>query len=70
MSCPFLDSSETYYLVLQYAQGGNLKDYLQNDDNFKGLGWERKVQMAKDIANGLNYMHEKDIVHKDLVSIG
>ncbi|RHZ90178.1 hypothetical protein Glove_5g21 [Diversispora epigaea] len=59
-------STETYYLVLQYAKDGDLRTYLQN--NFNRLEWKIKIQMATDIANGLYCIHEENIVHKDLHS--
>ncbi|RHZ81621.1 hypothetical protein Glove_117g533 [Diversispora epigaea] len=59
-------STETYYLVLQYAKDGDLRTYLQN--NFNKLDWKIKIQMAKDITSGLNCIHEENIVHKDLHS--
>ncbi|RHZ83512.1 hypothetical protein Glove_91g34 [Diversispora epigaea] len=59
-------STEKCYLVLQYAKDDNLRTYLRN--NFKNLDWETKIKMAQDITNGLYYMHEKNIVHRDLHS--
>ncbi|RHZ90160.1 hypothetical protein Glove_5g28 [Diversispora epigaea] len=58
-------STETYYLVLQYAKDGNLRTYLRN--NFGRLDWKIKIQMAKDITDGLHCIHEENIVHRDLV---
>ncbi|RHZ46449.1 hypothetical protein Glove_621g15 [Diversispora epigaea] len=60
-------STETYFLVLQYAKDGDLRTYLRN--NFKNLDWAIKINMAKDITSGLRFIHEENIVHKDLVSI-
>ncbi|RHZ84021.1 hypothetical protein Glove_86g158 [Diversispora epigaea] len=59
-------SIEKYYLVLQYAEDGNLQTYLRN--NFEKLDWNAKVSMAKDIARGLSHIHQKNIVHRDLHS--
>ncbi|RHZ78370.1 hypothetical protein Glove_165g12 [Diversispora epigaea] len=56
----------TYYLVLQYAKDGDLRTYLRN--NFKSLDWQIKINMAKDITSGLNYIHGENMVHKDLHS--
>ncbi|RHZ53198.1 hypothetical protein Glove_444g17 [Diversispora epigaea] len=52
-------STETYYLVLQYAKDGDLRTYLRN--NFNTLDWKIKIQMAKDITS-------ENIVHRDLHS--
>ncbi|RHZ46773.1 hypothetical protein Glove_606g82 [Diversispora epigaea] len=54
------------YLVLQYAKDDDLRTYLRN--NFKDLDWKTKISMAQDITNGLCYMHEANIVHRDLHS--
>ncbi|RHZ73862.1 hypothetical protein Glove_228g76 [Diversispora epigaea] len=59
-------STETYYLVLQYAKDGDLRTYLR--DNFNTLDWKIKIQMAKDITDGLHCIHEENIVHRDLHS--
>ncbi|CAG8595306.1 12052_t:CDS:2, partial [Acaulospora colombiana] len=51
-----LDSeTKSFFLVLQYANGGTLRSYLQK--NFDKLNWPRKLKMAVDIANGLNCIH-------------
>ncbi|RHZ60319.1 hypothetical protein Glove_355g53 [Diversispora epigaea] len=43
---------EKCYLVLQYAEDDNLRNYLRN--NFKDLNWKTKIKMAQDITNGLS----------------
>ncbi|RIA88338.1 kinase-like domain-containing protein [Glomus cerebriforme] len=44
-------SSNNYIFVLEYANQGNLREYLKN--NFNSLQWNYKVRMAFDIASGL-----------------
>lgn len=39
--------SEYYFLVLEYANSENLRDYLKK--NFVSLKWNNKVKMALDI---------------------
>ncbi|RHZ46442.1 hypothetical protein Glove_621g48 [Diversispora epigaea] len=58
--------TKTHYLVLQYAKDGDLRTYLKK--NFESLDWKIKINMAKDITNGLRCIHEENIVHKDLHS--
>lgn len=53
-------------MILEYANGGNLRDYLK--ENYDSLLWENKIQMALDITCGLKYLHSKEIIHKDLVN--
>ena len=53
-------------MVLQIADSGNLRSYLKN--NFNNVTWNDKKKFAFQIAEGLNYLHNKDILHKNLVS--
>lgn len=54
-------------MVLQYANQGNLREYLKK--NFKLFQWTDKINMALDIARGLRCLHSRNIVHRDLVRI-
>ena len=51
---------------MEYADGGDLKRYLSN--NFENLNWNRKFNLALDITNGLYFLHNEKILHRDLVS--
>ena len=53
-------------MVLQYANGGNLRDYLNNPENI--LTWSDKCRIALEISEGLLCLHAEGIVHRDLVS--
>ena len=54
-------------MVLHYADDGTLRDYLRT--NFTKLQWTDKLCMAKEIALGLLYLHDNNIIHRDLVNI-
>ncbi|CAG8769978.1 4034_t:CDS:2, partial [Racocetra persica] len=56
--------NDDYFMVLQYAEGGNLRQYLEN--NHSKLSWTDKVRIIIDIASGLQYIHNHDIVHLSL----
>ncbi|PKC74021.1 kinase-like protein [Rhizophagus irregularis] len=60
------NTTKEYLLVMPYANGGNLQNYLNN--NFKSLSWDDKKKLAFQIAEGLNYLHNENILHKDLHS--
>ncbi|RIB10106.1 kinase-like domain-containing protein [Gigaspora rosea] len=51
-------------LVLQFANGGNLRDYLK--ENFSRLQWNDKLRLAKDVAQGLLFLHNHSIAHRNL----
>ncbi|CAG8747038.1 28254_t:CDS:2 [Dentiscutata erythropus] len=55
-------------MVLEYANGGNLHDYLRNnfENNEYKLKFEEQLCFAKDIALGLKFLHKEDIIHRDL----
>ena len=65
MQC-VIDNIGNYNLVLEYANGGNLREYLQ--EKFDSLQWKNKVQMALDITCGLKHLHSEGIIHRDLVN--
>ncbi|KAF0467440.1 map kinase kinase kinase [Gigaspora margarita] len=55
-----------YYMVLQYANDGNLREYLKA--NFTKLQWIDKLQISKEIVHGLLFLHNHNIIHRDLHS--
>ncbi|RIB25072.1 kinase-like domain-containing protein [Gigaspora rosea] len=57
-------SNEHYFMVLQYADK-DLRDYLS--ENFKSLQLIDKFRMAEEMAQGLLFLHTKNIVHGDLI---
>ena len=54
-------SPQTYGLVLEYCESGDLSSALQRatPSNFF---W----RVADDVANGMNYLHKKNILHRDI----
>ncbi|PKY14702.1 kinase-like protein [Rhizophagus irregularis] len=57
------DSHDNYFLIMEYANGENLRDYLVK---FRTLEWDVKLQMALDIVRGLMYLHSKNTIHGNL----
>ncbi|CAI2166207.1 2344_t:CDS:2, partial [Funneliformis geosporum] len=51
---------------MEYANGSNLQSYLKI--NFEKLTWNDKNQLAFQIADGLNYLHNEEVLHRDLHS--
>ncbi|XP_075515820.1 lysM domain receptor-like kinase 4 [Primulina tabacum] len=60
-----------WYLVYEYAYNGSLSDWIHNNDERKVLSWNQRLQIALDIAAGLDYLHcyaTPPHVHKNLNS--
>ncbi|RIB11721.1 kinase-like domain-containing protein [Gigaspora rosea] len=59
-------SNRQFNMVLQFAENGNLREYLIA--KFSILNWDDKLRIAKEIAQGLAFLHKINIVHRDLHS--
>jgi serine/threonine protein kinase len=51
---------------MEYADSGTLRKYL--GERFENLTWNDKLNLALQLANVISWLHDKDIVHGDLVS--
>lgn len=71
------DDEENFYLVYEFAENGSLDKWLHSQSpassgslNLKShLSWRQRLNIALDVANGLQYMHEHtqpSIVHRDM----
>lgn len=56
-----------YFIITEYINLGNLYEIL-HDKNIE-LNWRRKLSIAFQIANGLEFLHEKSFVHGDVKSL-
>lgn len=66
--CKYNDSS---YLIFEYMENGSLREWLSKNDIEKDCSWNTRIQIALDIAHGLNYLHsftEPAYVHKNIKS--
>ncbi|CAB4438055.1 unnamed protein product [Rhizophagus irregularis] len=60
------DNGINYMLVMEYADGGSLRNYLKN--NFSTLTWNDKHLMAYQLSSAVSYLHIEGVVHRDLHS--
>ncbi|RVW73275.1 LysM domain receptor-like kinase 4 [Vitis vinifera] len=61
-----------WYLVHEYAVNGSLSDWIYyNNNDRRFLVWTQRIQIALDVATGLNYLHihvSPSYIHKDMKS--
>ncbi|GBB96891.1 hypothetical protein RclHR1_28650001 [Rhizophagus clarus] len=53
-----------YIMVLEYAEGGNFNDWVNK--NYENFYWLRRLNILQNIINGLEEIHQKGLVHRDL----
>ena len=59
------ESSNTIYIIMEYLQGGNLNDYLENIDP-SAVTEDFAAFVVRQICWGLKYLHSYGVVHRDL----
>ncbi|CAB4376584.1 unnamed protein product [Rhizophagus irregularis] len=60
------NNDSDYSLILEYADGGTLRNYLK--ENFDKLDLNIKLQFAIQISDAVSYLHQKNIIHCGLNS--
>ncbi|GBC07945.1 hypothetical protein RclHR1_00780025 [Rhizophagus clarus] len=53
-----------YSLVLEYANNGTMNAYL--NEYFNKLNWSDKYRLALQLASAVEFLHGKNIIHRDL----
>ncbi len=53
----------TYYLVMEYMEGGTLEDLIQQEGP---LSPQRAAEIAVQVARALQEAHEKGVIHRDI----
>ena len=56
--------TKNYIMVLDYAEHGSLRNYL--DKEYDKLSWQTKFFYLYRTAYGLNEIHKKELIHRDL----
>ncbi|XP_069768183.1 LIM domain kinase 1a isoform X3 [Narcine bancroftii] len=52
--------------ITEYIKGGTLRSIIKDLDT--PLPWDHRVSFARDIAEGMSYLHSMNIIHRDLNS--
>src|ERR1043165_9361260 len=58
--------TNNFMMVMEYAQYGSLRQHLNN--SFNSLNWSDKLYNLFYIADGLERIHEKGLIHHDFHS--
>lgn len=53
-------------LVMEYCEGGSLRERLDDREKFPKISLKTQMNWAKQISNGVYYLHYKGIIHGDL----
>ena len=61
----FFFCSDQYMLVLEYADSETLNIYLRK--SFNTLNWNDKLHLALQLASAIAYIHQCNIIHRDLI---
>jgi serine/threonine protein kinase len=59
----FFDQDDLYCLVMEYVEGGSLKDLIKQNGP---IPEERALKIFHQIAEALAYAHDKGVIHRDI----
>ena len=63
------DEEMNFYMITELATKGSLLALLKKAAASKrgeGIAWSMRLEMMKQIVNGLTYLHSRQIYHRDL----
>ena len=67
----YCSGTQGRFLVYEYLDRGSLSAYLKHQETALELDWTRRLNIARDVAHALAYMHHDcfaPIVHRDITS--
>src|SRR5215211_409089 len=62
------EPGQPYGMVMEYAAKGSLFSLLEKTKQAE-FGWDKRKEIAMDINAGLQYLHQNNIIHRDLKSL-
>jgi len=51
---------------MEFCSKGTIEDYLDVKKTRTQIAYEIKLRICQEIAEGMNYLHEREIIHRDL----
>lgn len=54
-------------ILLEYCNGGSLRHLISSSD-WDHISWRQRLRWALDAATGLAFLHEREVVHRDIKS--
>ncbi|XP_044478460.1 MDIS1-interacting receptor like kinase 2-like [Mangifera indica] len=67
----FCSNQQHSFLIYEYLERGSLATILSKEETAKELNWFKRVNIVRDVAHALSYMHHNcsiPIVHRDISS--
>lgn len=67
----FCSKPQQSFLIYEFLERGSLSNMLSNEKNAANFDWIQRLNVIKDVVNGLSYMHHDcmpPIIHRDLSS--
>ena len=68
--CLYKPKTTTYYnclefgIIMEYMPGGSLDTYIE--ENAHSMSFETKKNIMKQILSGIDFLHQHNIIHRDL----
>ena len=59
------EDEDSIYIVLEFCSGGDLQMFM-NNRGFEPLDEARAKDLVFKIAQGLKYLHDRNIIHRDI----
>ncbi|XP_077985762.1 uncharacterized protein LOC144440286 [Glandiceps talaboti] len=68
LGCCTLPRKAPTYIIVEFAQNGNLKQYLMRNATKQTLKMEDLVRLSWQVAEGMRFLHQHDCIHRDLAA--
>jgi serine/threonine protein kinase len=67
----FLPKENSLYIVTEYLNGGDLRDFIIKEstkvtDGVGNIDWRLRTKIVMDIGNAIYYLHSHNLMHRDI----